>query len=63
MNRRLGDDGLIGCVPWSTSKYCAALLGARRVTLLLPEGDDKCKILCLVMANASLAATRPLPGC
>lgn len=58
----LGDDGLIRCALWSASKCCATLLGTRRVTLLLPEGNDTCEIRCLVMANASLATTRPLSG-
>jgi hypothetical protein len=58
----LGDDGLIRCALWSASKCCVALLGTRRVTLLLPEGDDVCEIRCLVIANASLATTRPLSG-
>jgi hypothetical protein len=58
----LGDDGLIRCALWSASKCCAALLGTRRVTLLLPEGDDISEIRCLVLANASLATTRPLSG-
>jgi hypothetical protein len=58
----LGDDGLIRCALWSASKCCAALLGTRRVALLLPEGDDTCEIRCLVIANASLATTRPLSG-
>jgi hypothetical protein len=58
----LGDDGLIRCALWSASKCCAALLGTRRATLLLPEGDDTCEIRCLVMAHASLATTRPLSG-
>lgn len=58
----LGDDGLIRCAQWSASKCCAALLGTRRVTLLLPEGDDACEVRCRVIANASLATPRPLSG-
>ena len=58
----LGDDGLIRCALWSASKCSVALLGTRRVTLLLPDGDDACEIRCLVIANASLATARPLSG-
>jgi hypothetical protein len=58
----LGDDGLIRCALWSASQCCASLLGARRVTLLLPQGGDTCEIRCLVLANASLTTTRPLSG-
>jgi hypothetical protein len=57
-----GDDGLIRCALWSASKCCATVLGTRRITLLLREGDATCEIRCLVMANASLATTRPLSG-
>jgi hypothetical protein len=58
----LGDDGLIRCALWSASKCCATVSGTRRVTLLVPEGDDTCEIRCLVIASASLATTRPLSG-
>jgi hypothetical protein len=58
----LGDDGLIRCALWSASSLCVALFATRRVTLLLPEGDDTCAIRCVVLANASLATTRPLSG-
>ena len=55
----LGDDGLIRLALWSASTCCATLLGARRATLLLPQGDGAWEIRCLVMANASLATPRP----
>jgi hypothetical protein len=57
-----GDDGLIRLALWSASKCCATLLGARRATLLLAEGDGTWEIRCLVIANASLATPRPLSG-
>lgn len=58
----LGDDGLIRLALWSASKCCATLLGTRRATLMLPEGDDMREIRCVVIAKASLATTRPLSG-
>ena len=58
----LGDDGLIRLALWSASKCCAALLRARRATLLLPEGVNAWEVRCLVIANASLTTTRPLSG-
>ena len=58
----LGDDGLIRFALWSASSLCAALFATRRATLLLPESDDTCEIRCFVLANASLATTRPLSG-
>ncbi len=58
----LGDDGLIRFALWSASKCCASLLGTRRATLLLAEGDDTWEIRCLVIANASLATARPFSG-
>jgi hypothetical protein len=58
----LGDDGLIRLALWSASKCCAALLSARRATLLPPEDDNAWEIRCLVIANASLTTIRPLSG-
>ncbi len=58
----LGDDGLIRLALWSASKCCATLLGTRRATLLLSDGDDTREVRCLVVANASLATRRPLSG-
>ncbi|WP_426421190.1 hypothetical protein [Bradyrhizobium genosp. A] len=56
----LGDDGLVRLALWSASKSCSTLLGTRRATLLVPEGDDMWEIRCIVVANASLVTSRPL---
>lgn len=58
----LGNDGLIRFTLWSASKCCASLLGTRRATLLLSEGDDTWEIRCLVIANVSLTTARPFSG-
>jgi len=58
----LGDDGFIRCALWSASKCCATLLGARRATLLVTEGDTAWEVRCFVLANASLTTARPLSG-
>lgn len=58
----LSDDGLIRLAMWSASTCCATLLGTRRATLLLPEGDGAWEIRCLVVATTSLATSRPLSG-
>ncbi len=62
----LGDDGLIRFALWSASTCCATLLGTRRATLLLPEGDGTWggiwEVRCLVIAHASLTTSRPLSG-
>ena len=58
----LGSDDLIRLAVWSVSKCCTALLSTRRAILLLPEADDTWEIRCLVIANTSLATTRPLSG-
>lgn len=58
----LGDDDLIRLALWSATKCCATLLGTRRATLLLQEGEGTLEIRCLVIANANLATSRPLSG-
>ena len=58
----LGEDGLIRLALWSVSTCCAALLGARRAALLLPQDHGAWEIRCLVTANANLATQRPLCG-
>ncbi|MBR1221853.1 hypothetical protein JQ557_27885 [Bradyrhizobium sp. U87765 SZCCT0131] len=58
----VGDDGLVRLAVWSASSCCTTLLGTRRATLLLPDGDDEWEVRCLVVASASLSTRRPLSG-
>jgi hypothetical protein len=58
----LGDDGLIRLALWSASKIYAPLITMRCITLLTAHAAVMWKIQCLIMANASLATSRPLSG-